>query len=430
MKEWMEEDSPVIERAEGVYLYDTEGNRYIDGVSSIWCNVHGHRRKEIDSAVRSQLDRVAHSTMLGLSNVPAIELAERLVKIAPAGLKRIFYSDSGSEAVEVALKMAFQFWQRRNEEAKSKSKFLTLTEGYHGDTIGAVSLGGIELFTLGFRPLLFETIKAPAPYCYRCPFQKRRSSCRLDCLRATERLVKTHHKELAGVFVEPLVLGAAGIIVQPPGYLGVLRDVCTRYDVLLIFDEVATGFGRTGRMFACEHETVSPDIMTVAKGLSSGYLPLAATLTTETVFEAFLGSHLDRKTFYHGHTFTGNPLACAAAIACLDVFEKDQTLKKLQPKIEMLSAELTKISELSHVGHVRQAGFMAGIELVLDKRTTDRYDAGDRIGHKVCQMARRLGAFLRPLGDVIVIIPPLVIAERELLVLTDIVRTAIEKTTR
>lgn len=430
MKEWMEEENVIIERAEGIYLYDTEGNRYIDGVSSLWCNVHGHRRKEIDNAIRAQLEKVAHSTMLGLSNVPAIELAARLVRIAPAGLKRVFYSDSGSEAVEIALKMAFQFWQHRGGEFKSKTKFLTLTDSYHGDTIGAVSLGGIEMFRLGFKPLLFETVKAPAPYCYRCPFQKRRSSCRLDCLRTTEQLVKTHHHELAAVFLEPLVLGAAGIITQPPGYLAVLRDICTRYNVLLIFDEVATGFGRTGRMFASEHEGVSPDIMAIAKGLSGGYLPLAATLTTETVFEEFLGSPLDRRTFFHGHTFTGNPLACAAAIASLDIFEKDQTLEKLQPKIEVFSAELTKISELPHVGHVRQAGFMAGIELVLDKKTTERYDPGNRIGHNVCRMARRLGAFLRPLGDVIVVMPPLVITERELLVLMDIVRTAIEKTTR
>ncbi|MDQ7779781.1 MAG: adenosylmethionine--8-amino-7-oxononanoate transaminase, partial [Planctomycetota bacterium] len=352
------------------------------------------------------------------------------IRITPDPLARVFFSDSGSTSVEVALKMALQFWHQRGSEFKGKTKFLTLSEGYHGDTIGAVSLGGIELFGRPFRSVLFDTIKAPSPYCYRCPFEKKRSHCRFDCLRALERLVKTHHKELAAVFIEPLIQGAAGMITQPPGYLGVVRDVCTRHKVLLIADEVATGFGRTGRMFACEHEDVSPDIMTVAKGLTGGYMPLAATLATETVFDEFLGSFLDRRTFFHGHTFTGNPLACAAALASLRIFEEDDVIAKLEPKIEALAGELAKISRLPHVGHVRQAGFMAGIELVLDKRTTEPYDPGDRMGHKVSLAARRSGAFLRPLGDVVVLVPPLSMTERELLMLCDIVHDAIERTTQ
>ena len=427
MKDWIASDIVIVERARGNYLYDTGGWKYLDGISSLWCNVHGHQVKEIDRAIKAQLSKVAHSTMLGLSNVPAIELAEELIRIAPKGLSRVFYSDSGSTAVEIALKMVFQYWRqakRSTRYAKRKTKFLTFVNAYHGDTIGSVSLGGMELFHKTYQPLLFKTIKAPAPYCYRCPCGINVQPCQMECLAEVERLIKRHHKELAGVVIEPLVQGAAGMITQPKGFIRRLRQLCTKYDILMIADEVATGFGRTGRMFACEHENVTPDIMTVAKGITGGYLPLAATLATEKIFNGFMGEFSakggsasggkDNKTFFHGHTYTGNPLACSAALANLRIFRREKTLQKLQPKIRMLKEGLQKLYEFNNVGDIRQRGFMAGIELVKNRKTKAPFGCEKRIGHKVIMEARKRGVMLRPLGDVIVLMPPLSITIKEL----------------
>src|SRR5947208_10071487 len=316
---WAEEDAPIIERAERCELIDVEGRRYIDGVSSLWCNVHGHRHPAIDSAVRDQMDRVAHSTMLGLSHRPAIELARRLVEIAPDGLSRVFYSDSGSTAAEIALKMAFQYWQQQGGGDARRTRFVALREAYHGDTIGSVSVGGIDLFHGAYGPLLFGALHAEP-----------------GDAADMERLLAEHEGEVAAVIVEPLVQGAAGMLVHPEGYLRQVRALCDRYGVFLICDEVATGFGRTGRMFACEHDDITPDFLCLAKGLTGGYLPLAATLTTERVYEGFLGCFEEFRTFFHGHTYTGNPLACAAALATLDVFEQEHTLAALEPKIALL----------------------------------------------------------------------------------------------
>jgi adenosylmethionine-8-amino-7-oxononanoate aminotransferase len=378
--------------------------------------------------------------MLGLSNLPAIELAEKLIKIAPKGLSRVFYSDSGSEAMEIALKIAFQYWHNLNQKSNikyQKYKFLTLTNAYHGDTIGAVSLGGVDLYHSIYKPLLFSTIQAPSPYCYRCPLDKERTRCQLDCLKVLERLIKKHHLELAAVVIEPLIQCAGGMITQPKGYLKEIRRLCNQYDVLLIADEVATGFGHTGRMFACEHEGVTPDIMAIAKGLTGGYLPLAATLTTEKVFNAFLGEIKEQRTFYHGHTYTGNPLACAAALATLKIFERESILTKLQTKIKFLHKHLPRFYQLPSVGDIRQCGFIVGIELVKNKKTSRRsaptirrgteasgkepYSSEENIGHKVIVEARRRGVILRPLGNIIVLMPPLSInlsALRQLLSVT------------
>lgn len=433
MRDWMANDILIMDRAGGNYLYDTQGRRYLDGISSLWCNVHGHRKPAIDAAIRAQLNKVAHSTMLGLANVPAIELAEELINIAPPGLSRVFYSDSGSTAVEIALKMAFQFWHqsaiRNPQSAIIKTKFLTFTNAYHGDTIGSVSLGGMDLFHSAYKPLLFRTIQSPAPYCYRCPLKLERNTCKIACLAKAEHLIRKHRRELAGVVIEPLVQGAAGMITQPPGFLKRLRQLCTEYDILLIVDEVATGFGRTGRMFACEHEDVRPDIMAVAKGLTGGYLPLAATFTTERIFNGFLGEHKEHKTFFHGHTYTGNPLACAAALANLGIFRREKTLRKLQPKITLLRRRLKEFYKLPNVGDIRQSGFMVGIELVKDRETKEPYPYETRMGHRVILEARRQGVILRPLGDVVVLMPPLSITNRQLEYLLDVTYRAIEKTT-
>ena len=400
---WSAEEPVIIERADGTDLIDTEGRRYIDGVSSLWCNVHGHGHPRIDAAVRAQLGRVAHSTMLGLSHRPGIELAQRLVEIAPAGLTRVFYSDSGSTATEIALKMAFQYWRQRGET--ERTKFVALRMAYHGDTLGSVSVGGIDLFHAIYHPLLFDTLKAEP-----------------GDAADLERLLAQHRGELAAVIMEPLVQGAAGMLVHPDGYLRAVRELCDRHDTLLILDEVATGFGRTGRMFASEHEGVAPDLMCLAKGITGGYLPLAATLATETVYEGFLGEHEEFRTFFHGHTYTGNPLACAAATATLDVFREEDTLTGLQPKIRRLGELLEPIAAHPAVREVRRVGTMTGIELV-------EHPLPMRIGHRVTLEARRRGAIIRPLGDVVVLMPPLSISQADLRRLVEVTGEAIDAAT-
>jgi adenosylmethionine---8-amino-7-oxononanoate aminotransferase len=400
-RDWRSEEPLVIERAEGTDLIDSEGERYIDGVSSLWCNVHGHRHELIDEAIRDQLGRVAHSTMLGLTHEPGARLAERLVEITPPGLERVFYSDSGSTATEIAIKMAFQYWQQRGGADAKRTSFVTLADAYHGDTLGAVSVGGIDLFHSAYSPLLFET-HAVEP----------------GDAGALEAVLDFHEGEIAAVIVEPLVQGAAGIRVQPPGFLRRVRELCDRHDVFLICDEVATGFGRTGTMFACEQERVSPDFLCLGKGLTGGYMPLAATLTTEHVFDGFLGAHEEYRTFFHGHTFTGNPLACAAAIASLEAFERDDVLLRLQPKIRILGELLAEVAGMDEVAEVRGRGFMAGIDL-------GEHDPALRMGHRVTMEARRRGAIIRPLGDTIVLMPPLAISKAELRRLVGITTEAI-----
>ena len=430
MQEWEQEEPLIIERGTGPYLIDTKGRRYLDGTSSIWVNLHGHRHPALDRALDTQRKRIAHSTLLGLSNPPAIHLARELIEIAPKGLTRVFYSDNGSTAVEVALKMAVQYWQQRRPDAGPKNRFLHLNLAYHGDTVGAVSVGNIELFHARFRPLLFPTRAADPPYCYRCPLSLTYPSCRLACLDPIERILRDHGRELAGFIIEPLIQAAAGMITQPEGYLTRVRELCTKYDVLLIADEVATGFGRTGAMFACDREGVRPDLMALSKGLTGGYLPLAATLTSEEIYGAFLGKYEEFKTFFHGHSYTGNPLGCAVALANLEIFRTERTLAKLQPKIRLLGRLLRPLQRLPHVGDIRQQGFMAGIELVRDRATRDAYPLEARIGHRVVQEARKRGLLLRPLGHILVLVPPLSVTPKQLTRMVDIVSRSIAAITR
>jgi adenosylmethionine-8-amino-7-oxononanoate aminotransferase len=425
MKEYAEIPPLIIEEGRGVYLKDIYGRWYLDGVSSLWVNVHGHRKREINEAIIQQVRRISHSTLLGISNVPAVKLAEQLVGIAPRGLIKVFYSDNGSTAVEVALKMAFQFWKQGSKKNK-KRKFISLKNGYHGDTIGSVSVGGIDLFHGIYRPLLFSTFKVDSPYCYRCPLRRVYPSCRLECLNLLEEAMKRHQSEVAAFILEPIVQGAGGMIVFPKGYLKEARFLCNKYRILMIADEVATGFGRTGRMFACDHERVSPDLMALSKGIAGGYLPLAATLTTNEIYQAFLGEVQDQKTFYHGHSFTGNPLACQAALASLTLFKKERILEALQPKIQLLRQELKKSDLFPNVGEIRQKGMMVGIELVKDREKKTPFPLKDRIGHKVILEARKKGVIIRPLGDVIVLMPPLSITMQELRKLTQVVFESIE----
>ena len=427
--DWMQSDPLIIDRAEGVYLFDVHGRRYLDGVSSLWCNVHGHRHPALDAAIRAQLDKVAHSTLLGASHPSAIELARRLVERAPEGLSRVFFSDDGATAVEVALKMAFQYWRQKPDPEPRRTRFVALANAYHGDTLGDVSIGGVDRFHAMFGPLLFPTLRVPSPHCYRCPLGLERRECRIACLGEVERALASHPGEVAAVVVEPLVQGAAGMIVHPEGYLKGLREITRTYDTLLIADEVAVGFGRTGTLFACEQEGVTPDILCLAKGLTGGYLPLAATLTTEDVYSAFLGTSGEGKTFFHGHTYGGNPLGAAVALASLKVFDDESTLERLQPKISHLSRRLAEFSALPHVGDVRQVGLIAGIELVADKTTKAAYPWSEQVGTRVCALARDHGILSRPLGDVLVIMPPLSITTDQLDVLLDVMLLCVRETT-
>ncbi|MGH7258635.1 MAG: adenosylmethionine--8-amino-7-oxononanoate transaminase [Nitrospiraceae bacterium] len=429
MQEWTTEPPLIIERGKGAYVFDVEGRRYLDGVSSLWVNIHGHRHPVLDHALTAQMEKIAHSTLLGLSNPPAIELARALVRVAPRGLTRVFYSDNGSTAVEAALKMAVQYWQQRVPHAPAKTKFVRLTLAYHGDTLGAVSVGNIDLFHGRFGSLLFPTLTADAPYCYRCPLKLEYPSCRMACLEPIETLLRSRHEEIAGVILEPIVQAAAGMVTAPSGYLKRIRELCTGLGVLLIADEVATGFGRTGRMFACQHEDVTPDLMAVSKGLTGGYMPLAATLTTEEIYEAFLGRYDEWKTFFHGHSYTGNPLGCAVALANLRIFRRAGTLSRLRPKITLFSRLLNPLAMQQHVGDIRQRGFMVGIELVKDRASREPYPLEARVGHQVALESRRQGLLLRPLGNVLMLVPPLTTTSSELTRMVSILHRSIEKVT-
>jgi adenosylmethionine-8-amino-7-oxononanoate aminotransferase len=420
MRDWLADPEPlVITRGEASTLFDSEGRPYLDAISSLWVTVHGHGHPRLNSALKRQMDKLDHSTLLGLANEPSIELAAALVRAAPKGLEKVFYSDSGSTAMEIALKIAFQYWQNQGGAGAKKRAFITLSQSYHGDTLGSVSLGGIDLFHRIYRPLLFKTLQVPSPYGSGDPAEGARA------LAAIEALLKKKKGQVAAVVVEPLMQGAAGMLKAPPGFLKGLRRLCDRYDSLLIADEVATGFGRTGTLFACEQEGVSPDLMAVAKGLTGGLLPLAATLATQRVYKGFLFPYAEQRTFFHGHTYTGNPLACAVALESVKLFKAEDTLRRLQPKIRRLGEGLARLLERPYVGEVRQVGFMAGVELMRDKRKRIPYRYEEAIGAKVCRRARDYGVILRPLGDVVVLMPPLCISPTELDFLLKVVEASV-----
>lgn len=422
MRDWLAEPPLVIEAGDGNYLIDSDGRRYLDGVSSLWCNVHGHRKPELDAALKAQCDRIAHSTMLGLSNVPATVLAKRLIELAPPGLTRVFYSDAGATAVEIALKLALQYWQLRGEP--QRTRFVALTEAYHGDTLGAVGVGYSETFHRFFRPVLTPALRIDPPHVFRWQQQHSPARALELAIAAAERLFAAHGGEVAALIVEPLMQGAAGMWAQPTGYLPFLRELTRRHGALLICDEVATGFGRTGKLFAVQHEGIAADILCLGKGITGGYLPLAATLTSEVLFEAFLAPYESFEAFFHGHTYTGNPLACAVAIANLDVFEHEQVVRRAGERACHLAGLLADLPRrVPQIGDVRQWGLMVGIELVRDQATRAPFDPAVKIGQRVVAAARRRGVILRPLGGVIILMPPLSITRDELDLL---VRVAVE----
>lgn len=429
MQEWEAGDPLVVERAEGFYLYDVEGRRYIDGHSSLWVNIHGHCHPRMTEVLCQGVRLLDHSTLLGLGNTPSIALAERLRRYTPPHLTRVFYSDNGSTALEVAVKLAYQYWQHLKE--KQRNLFVSFGGAYHGDTLGSVSVGGIELFHGAFRPLLFSVLHTPWPYPYRgIPVRDDPEKARDLCLEELERHLKKHRERVVAVVAESRIQAANGMIVAPPGFMPGISRLCKEYGVLFILDEVATGFLRTGRMFACELEPgIEPDLMAIAKGLSGGILPLAATLTTEEIYRAFLGPFESLKTFYHGHTYTGNPLACLAALTNLELMEEQRLLEELPGKIEALAKMLEPWRDHPHVGEIRQLGLMVGIELVKDRTTREIWELKEKVPQRIVEAARRRGAVIRPLGNVMVLMPapamPLAILEE----LVEITFSAISEVT-
>ncbi|WNR46962.1 adenosylmethionine--8-amino-7-oxononanoate transaminase [Paenibacillus roseipurpureus] len=427
MKDYTSGEPLIIERGQGVKLYDVHGRAYYDGFSSVWLNVHGHNVPELNQAIVDQLGQVAHSTLLGMANIPAIELAEKLARIAPRGLNKVFFSDSGATGVEIAIKMAFQYWH--NLGVRGKSSFITMNQAYHGDTIGAVSVGGIPLYQEVYRPLLFPSHAIPYPSAYPHNDGEASAGAMETTLNALRTLLEARSHEIAALLVEPIVQGAAGILVMPPGCLKAIAELCRQHQVLLIADEVATGFGRTGAMFACDLEAVAPDLMVVGKGLTGGYLPVAATLATDEIYNAFYADYEAQKTFFHGHSFTGNPLGCAVALASLKLFEERDVLANVRKGAALVEQKLAVLQDHPHVGDIRQKGLMIGIELVRDRTTRKAYRWEERIGVRTAMRARELGMLTRPLGNVIVFMPPLASTERELADMCDILISAIRDVT-
>jgi len=426
MQAYQDAEPVILEEGQGCWLRDVHDRVYLDGNASLWVNLHGHRRREIDRAVASQLERIAHCTLLGPSNVPAIELARTLVELAPSPrLTRVFYSDSGSTAVEIAVKMAFQYWQQADGGGE-RTVFVRLDNAYHGDTIGSVSVGGIDLFHGVYGPLLFQTERAHSPYCYRCPVGRSYPGCDLECTDSIREAFERNPGKVAALIVEPLMQGAAGVLIYPPEVLARAAEIAREHGALLIADEVATGFGRTGELFACQHAGVEPDLMAVAKGLSAGYLPLAATLATEAIYQGFLGEHTEYKTFFHGHSYTGNPLACAAAVANLSLFEDGTLMEDVRRKAAHFGRRLAAMADLPHVGDVRQLGLIAGIEVVKGRDGKVPFDPTLQAGNTICAAVRERGVMVRPLGDVLVLMPPLAVSDDELDLLCGVVHETIE----
>ncbi|MDP3730596.1 MAG: adenosylmethionine--8-amino-7-oxononanoate transaminase [Candidatus Omnitrophota bacterium] len=402
----------LIERAKGIKLYDDKGNFYYDTISSWWCNIHGHNRSEINKAIKKQLSSMGHIMFAGFTHKGAILLAERVLSIVPGNLAKVFFSDDGSTAVETALKMSFQYWQ--NTGKRHRTKFVSLDHGYHGDTIGAMSVGGVGLFNKVFEKLFFKSFKVPSPYCYRCPMGKEKDSCSLECIVPLETLLKSRGREIAAIILEPLVMAAGGMIVYPKEYLARAAAICANYGIHLILDEVATGFGRTGKMFACDHIKIKPDFLCLSKGITAGHLPLGLTITTDNIYKAFYADYHKMKTFYSGHTYTANPIACSCALASLDIFEKERTLDKISEITPVLHDGLERFRSLPLVGDVRYIGMIGAIELVKNKKTKEGFGLRKRIGLEIYKKGLKRSLILRPLGGIIYLFLPLCTNKKEI----------------
>lgn len=413
MKDYEEYPPIVIESGKGVYLYDENGKEYIDIVSSWWCNLLGHCNPDISGAVKSQLDRLEHVIFADFTHKTAIELCEKLMKVIPKGLSKFNFSDNGSASVECALKMAFQYqYQCGHPE---RTRFMCLSEGYHGETIGALSVGTLDLYAKIYKPMLMDTIQIEAPDCYRCKYGKCRSSCNCECFAKAEEAFAEHGSDTCAIIVEPILQGSAGMRIYPSLYLKKLKELCGRYGILFIADEIATGFGRTGKMFACDNAEVTPDIMCISKGLTGGYMPMAITITTDEIYDAFYADYSSGRAFMHSHTYSGNPLGCSAAIAVQDILQKKPILEDAERRAKYLHKKLKKaLDRHPNVGEIRNIGLINAIELISNKESKEGFPSSERIGYQIYRKALKRGLLLRPLGNVIYFNPPLIINEHEI----------------
>lgn len=413
MKDCEELPPVIIEKGRGCYLQDIHGNSYLDCISSWWTNIFGHSNPRINGAIQKQLNEVEHVIFAHFSNKPAVELAERLINISPKSLEKIFFSDNGSSAVEIALKMSFQYYQQIGKT--KKTRFAALTDAYHGETIGALSVGALDLYNKIYKPLLIDTLRVQGPDCYRCRYGKERNSCNAECFEYMEKELEIHNEELCAIIVEPMVQGAAGMKIYSHVYLKKLREACNYYDIILIADEIAVGFGRTGKMFACNHAGISPDIMCLSKGISAGYMPMSAVLTTQKIYNAFYDDYVKLKTFIHSHTYAGNAMACAAACESLNIFEDENIIEKNKSKSRLIG-ELTveKAKNVPFIGDIRQLGMITAIELVKDKNTKEGFSWKDRVGYEIYKIALNKGLLLRPIGNVLYFMPPYIIQKDDM----------------
>lgn len=413
-----------IRRGKGVWLEDFEGKRYLDAVSSWWVNVFGHANPRINQRIKDQVDQLEHVILAGFTHAPVVELSERLVRLTPEGLSRVFYADNGSSGIEVALKMSYHYWQNCGQPAKKR--FVTLTNSYHGETVAAMSVGDVALFTETYKSLLLDTLKVPSPDCYLRAEGESWEAHSRTMFEHMERTLEQHHREVAAVIVEPLIQGAGGMRMYHPVYLELLREACDRYGVHLIHDEIAVGFGRTGSMFACEQAGITPDFLVLSKALTGGYLPMAAVLTTDTVYQAFYDDYATLRAFLHSHTYTGNPLACTAALATLDIFEQDNVIEANKALAARMALATAHLADHPHVAEVRQTGMALAIEMVQDKTSRAAYPWQERRGLKVYQHALERGAMLRPLGNVVYFLPPYVITPEEIDFLAEVASEGID----
>lgn len=413
MKDYEEFPPIVIDRGEGAYLFDISGNRYLDAISSWWVNLFGHCNNRINNAVKKQLDQLEHVIFANFSHKPAIELAEKIVEITPNGLNKVFFADNGSSAVEVALKLSFQFHQQRGN--CKKKRFVAVSDAYHGETLGALSVGDIDLYSKIYKPLLLDVIKVPGPDCYRCVYGKERQSCQTECFNQMEKIIEEKHDEVCAIIIEPMVQAAAGMKIYPAQYLIKLRGICSQYNILLIADEIAVGFGRTGKMFACEHANISPDIICLSKGLTAGYLPLSLVVVTDNIYNAFYRDYTEQKAFLHSHSYTGNPLACAAALESLNIFKEDGVLEQNNSKAEIINKITTSLAHKHpYIGEFRQIGMIGALELVENKATKQAFAWEKRVGYNIYKLALKEGLLLRPLGNILYFMPPYIIEDKDI----------------
>lgn len=425
MKDYEQFPPIVIKRGEGVWLYDENGNRYLDAVSSWWVNLFGHANKRISQALSEQAFTLEHVIFANFTHEPAVKVAEKLVALTPSGLNKVFFADNGSASIEVALKMSFQYHTQTGKT--QKKRFLALTDAYHGETLGALSVGGVDLYNEVYQPLLLDTVRAQGPDCFRCPFQDKPDSCQAQCIHYVEKELEAHHEGITAIIIEPLIQAAAGMKMYPALYLKKLRELCTSYDVHLIADEVAVGFGRTGTLFACEQAGISPDFMCLSKGLTGGYLPLSVVLTTDEIYDAFYDEYGTMKAFLHSHSYTGNTLACRVALEVLTMFEEEDYIELVQQKGDVMrKLAIEAFSHLPYVGEYRQIGLVGAIELVADPLSKEPLPGEERIGYQIYQRALAKGLLIRPLGNILYFMPPYVISEEEIRFMIETTRQTIE----